>query len=186
MTDIADESTEVVQGAPPTVDGPTIKAGYLTTEFWQTNLVHLFSVVSSVLVFYNVNLSHLTAIQGLIPIASIAASLIAQLAYSNKRTAVKLHALTQWGEINAARVKADVTPLLPAIGMVAKAVDPAIYEEAKGTIDAAAKAWNEFPAPAEVTPDSSESVPVPDAEPTDATDVSSDEGTAPVEGDAAP
>lgn len=145
---------EVTQGEPPTVDGPSVKPGYLTTEFWQTNLVHLFAAVSSLLVFLNVNIAHLTTIQGLIPMVAIGASLLAQTAYNNKRANVKMHQISKWGEVNVAKL----APLAPVVVNLAEAADPKI----KGAVDAFNEGWAEFPSP--------EAVPAPEA-PADATDV---------------
>lgn len=169
MTDTTiDPSVEVTQGEPPTVDGPSVKPGYLTTEFWQTNLVHLFAAVSSLLVFFNVNLSHLTVIQGLIPLGALAASLIAQTAYNNKRAAVKIRQISNWGEVNVAKL-APLKPLEPLVADLVKAADPSLAAKVGGAAHALNEGWTEFPS-ADAVASTPDAAPV-DAAPADATPV---------------
>lgn len=132
-------------GEPPTLDGPSIKPGYLTTEFWQANLVHLFAALSSILVFANVNIAHLTAIQGAIPAVALVASVLAQTAYNNKRANVKLHQLSQWGEVNVAKASA-LKPLAPVVANIVTAADPALaapLAKVEGAVAAAKEGWTQ-------------------------------------------
>jgi ABC-type transporter Mla MlaB component len=72
----------------PVQVSPTPKPGYLTTEFWSTQIVHLLTLVSMVLTL-NGHTFHDTALTPLVPTAAILASGIAQGWYSYTRGKLK-------------------------------------------------------------------------------------------------
>ena len=145
--------TEMTHGESPTLDGPTIKPGIRTTEFWQAIFVHLFASVSALAVFFNVNLSHLSVVQGLIPIAALVASFIAQAAYHDKRANLKGQQISAWAEVNVARVQAlqpVVSNYLPMIQSVGSLIAPAqakqvqdVFVKAEAAARVADAAWHQ-------------------------------------------
>lgn len=68
-----------------------VKPGYLTTEFWSTQIVHLLTLVSMVLTLTG-HTFHDTALTPLVPAAAIVASGIAQGWYSHSRGMLKAQA----------------------------------------------------------------------------------------------
>lgn len=64
------------------------KPGYLTTEFWQTTLLHVISIVT-VLSSAQGWAFNVDKFAGIIPVAALIASGVAQFAYSHSRGVVK-------------------------------------------------------------------------------------------------
>jgi hypothetical protein len=123
---------------------PVLRPGYLTTEFWQTNIIHALGAVTSLLVLLHVNIAHLSVMQGLIPMLALGLSFAAQAIYGNKRARLKEQQLVKWAEV----AKTRATPYLPLAEGVAKSIDPNLYAQGTELVHAAVEGWHGFPADA--------------------------------------
>lgn len=66
------------------------KPGYLTTEFWTTNLVHLITVITMIAAAYGNDSFDGNKLQPLIPMASLLMSGLAQAFYNHSRAHIKV------------------------------------------------------------------------------------------------
>lgn len=105
-----------------------LKPGYLTTEFWTTLLMHVLTVVATVMTFtgHTLDKDHFAA---LIPVGALIGSSVAQLAYSLSRSRTKAAHAT------AASVASTVLTDVSAVGTA--------LSSAYATVPTAPSSYNE-------------------------------------------
>lgn len=123
---------------------PNVKPGYLTTEFWSTQLVHLLTLVSMVLTLTG-HTFHDTALTPLVPAAAIVASGLAQGWYSWSRGKLK----AQIAETASKSINAGPDPLKPMLAILDALTKLA---ETRPATSAAATPVEPAAAPVEVVP----------------------------------
>lgn len=93
------------------------KPGYLTSEFWSTQILHVITAVITISSLMGHTPFDANGLQPLVPVAALIMSGIAQAVYSHSRAHVKGRSLTAAGSVLETQVAVSTAAPLPEQGI---------------------------------------------------------------------